>query len=60
MKEITDCSAMLPHFDQNIVHYFTFHPKSEKPIKTVIRHLPNNTPSENKSYELMALGFKCH
>jgi hypothetical protein len=34
------------HFDSKNLSYFTFSPKSEKPIKAVIRHLPYTTPAE--------------
>jgi hypothetical protein len=44
------------HFDsQNLSHY-SF-PKSQKPIKVVIRHLPHNTPAEDISDGLVSLGF---
>jgi hypothetical protein len=32
-------------------------PKSEKPMKVVIRHLPHNTPAEDISNRLVSLGF---
>jgi hypothetical protein len=31
------------HFDANNVSYYSFCPKSEKPMKAVTRHLPHNT-----------------
>jgi hypothetical protein len=33
-------------------------PKSEKPIKAMIRHLPLNTPAEDISDGLVNLGFE--
>jgi hypothetical protein len=39
------------------LHYFTFYPKSLKPIKAIIRHLPLNTPEQDISDGLMDLGF---
>jgi hypothetical protein len=36
---------------------FTFFSKSEKPIKAIICHLPQNTPAEDISDGLMNLGF---
>jgi hypothetical protein len=51
-KEMADYSAIKHHLEQN-----TFHPKSEKPIKAVFRHLPGDTPAEDISNELVALGF---
>jgi hypothetical protein len=37
--------------------FFTFFPKSEKPIKAAIRHLPINTPAEDICDGLVSLGF---
>jgi hypothetical protein len=56
-KEMADYSAIKHHLEQNSLHFYTFHPKSEKPIKTVIRHLPGHTPAEHISNELVALKF---
>jgi hypothetical protein len=55
-KEMADYSAIKHHFEQNSLRFFTSHPKSEKPIKAVIRHLPGDTPAEDISNELVALG----
>lgn len=41
----------------NNLAYFTFYPKSLKPIKAVIRHLTLNTPAEDISDGLVRLGF---
>jgi hypothetical protein len=57
MREMADFSAIRSHFESNNLHYFTFHPKSQKPIKAVIRHLPFNTPAEDISDGLVSLGF---
>jgi hypothetical protein len=35
--------------EKNNLHYFTFFPNSEKPIKAVIRHPPTETPAEGIS-----------
>jgi hypothetical protein len=54
---MADYVAIKRHFDHNQLSYFTFHPKCEKPIKAIIRHLPSDTPAEDISQELTALGF---
>jgi hypothetical protein len=52
-----DYSAVRAYLDSKNLHYYTFHPKSQKPIKAVIRHLPSNTPAEDISHGLVSLGF---
>jgi hypothetical protein len=37
--------------------YYTYHPRSQKHVKAVIRQLPGDTPAEDISNERMALGF---
>jgi hypothetical protein len=54
---MADYSATKHHFEQNSLHFHTFHAKSEKSINAVIRHLPGDTPAEDISNELVALGF---
>jgi hypothetical protein len=54
---MADYVAIKRHFDHSQLSYFTFHPKNEKPIKAVIRHLPCDTPAEDISQELTALGL---
>jgi hypothetical protein len=44
-REMADYVAIKRHFDHSQLSYFTFHPKCEKPIKSVIRHLPSDTPA---------------
>ncbi|XP_023714241.1 uncharacterized protein LOC111868088 [Cryptotermes secundus] len=56
-KEMADFSAIKTFLESTNLSYFTFFPKSEKPIKAVIRHLPHNTPAEDISDGLMSLGF---
>jgi hypothetical protein len=46
-KEMTEYSAMKSYLQKNNLHYFTFSPNFEKPIKAVIRHLPPDTPAED-------------
>jgi hypothetical protein len=40
MKSLADFQSVKSYFDQHQLSYFSFFPKSEKPIKAVIRHLP--------------------
>jgi hypothetical protein len=56
-KEMADFLAIRKHLDNNNLSYFTFFPKSEKPIKAVICHLPSNTPAQEISDGLVGLGF---
>jgi hypothetical protein len=44
-KDLVDFEAVKLHFQSNHLSFYSFYPKSEKPIKAVIRHLPNNTPA---------------
>jgi len=55
-KEMADYLAIKRYLEQKIPFY-TFHPKSVKPIKAVIRHLPGSIPAEDIAKELQALGF---
>jgi hypothetical protein len=53
---MADYSAIKEYLSSQNLNYFTFYPKSLKPIKAVIRYLPGNTPAE--IYEgLVELGF---
>jgi hypothetical protein len=56
-KSLADFQSVKSYFDQRQLSYFSFFPKSEKPIKVVIRHLPINTPAEDISDGLVNLGF---
>jgi hypothetical protein len=56
-RDMVDYLAVKAHFDSTSMSYFTFFPKSLKPIKAVIRHLPHNTPAEDISNGLVDLGF---
>jgi hypothetical protein len=38
--------AIMCHLDAHNLQYYTFHPKSEKPVKAVF-HLPGDTPAED-------------
>jgi hypothetical protein len=55
-RAMTDFNAVRSHFDKNNLSYFTF-PKSDRPIKAVIRHIPIDTPAEDISDGLVTLGF---
>jgi hypothetical protein len=50
-------SSMKPYLEKNNIHYFTFSPNSETPMKAVIRHLPPDTPGEDVSNSLEDLSF---
>jgi hypothetical protein len=56
-KEIADCSTTRAHFDSNNLPNFTFYPKSQKPMKAVIRNLPYTTPAEDISDGLVNTGL---
>jgi hypothetical protein len=49
--------SVIRHYLDCQLNHFTFFPKSEKPIKTVIRHLLADTPTEDISNALVELGF---
>jgi hypothetical protein len=53
---MADFLAIKSHFEGNNFSFYTF-PKSEKPIKAAIRHLPINTPAEDICDALVTLGF---
>lgn len=56
-KSLADFQSVKSLFDSQLLSYFTFFLKTEKPIKAVIRHLPINTPAEDISDRLVNLGF---
>jgi hypothetical protein len=56
-KGMADYLALIRHLDANTIPYCTFDPKSVKPVKAVIFHLPGDTPAKDISDELVALGF---
>jgi hypothetical protein len=45
------------YLEQNNLSYFTFFPKSGKPMKTVVRNLPANNLAQDISEGLVDLGF---
>jgi hypothetical protein len=56
-KDMVDYQAIESFFESKNFSYYTFHPKAEKPIKAVIRHLPINTPAEDIVDGLVDLSF---
>jgi hypothetical protein len=56
-KEMADLSTTRTHFESSNLPYFNFYPKSLKPVKAVIQHLPVSTPAEDISDGLVDLGF---
>jgi hypothetical protein len=56
-RDMADILAVKSHFEGNILSFYTFFPKSEKPIKSVIRHLPINTPAEDICDGMVSIGF---
>jgi hypothetical protein len=59
-KVMVDYQAVKSYFDKNSLSYYIFYPKSEKPIKAVLRHLPNNTPAQDISDGLCSLYCTSH
>jgi hypothetical protein len=56
-KEMSDFSAIKSFFLSKKFAFYTFFPKSQKPIKAVIRHLLPKTPAEEICEALVELGF---
>jgi hypothetical protein len=56
-KDMVDYQSVKTHFETNNHSYYTFYPKSQKLIKAVIRHLPQNTPVEDILDGLVDLSF---
>jgi hypothetical protein len=52
-----DFTAIKKHLESTNLSYFTYFPKSKKPIKAVIRYLPSNTPAQDICDGLTDLGF---
>jgi hypothetical protein len=52
-----DFSAIKEYLSSQNLNYFTFYPKSLKPIKGVIRNLPGNKLAEEIYEGLVELGF---
>jgi hypothetical protein len=56
-KTLADFAAVKFYLESQSLSYFTFFPKSQKPIKAVIRHLLINCPAQDISEGLIDLGF---
>jgi hypothetical protein len=56
-KNMADFSAVTSYLENNNLAYFTFCPKSLKPIKAVKHYLPLNTLAEDITDGLLSLGF---
>jgi hypothetical protein len=54
---MADYSAIKCYLDKSNLHYFTFSPNSEKPIKAVVCNLPPDMQAEDISNSLEDLGF---
>jgi tRNA U34 5-carboxymethylaminomethyl modifying enzyme MnmG/GidA len=52
-----DFSAIKSHFDDQRTSYFTFYPKSQKPVQDLICYLKYSNPEENISIRLMSPRF---
>jgi hypothetical protein len=57
-KDMVDYQSVKGHFETNNLSCYTFYPKSERPIKAVIRHLPTNTPAKDIAEGLVDLSFE--
>jgi hypothetical protein len=56
-REMADFSAIKSFFLSKKFSFYTYFPKSQKPIKVVIRYLPPNTPADEICEALVELGF---
>jgi hypothetical protein len=56
-KNMMDYQSVKTYFESKNLPYYIFYPKSEKPIKAVISHLPINTPAEDIAEGPVDLGF---
>jgi hypothetical protein len=52
-KGMADFQSVKSHFDADNLSYYSLYPKSEKPMKAVISHLPHSTPAEDICDELV-------
>jgi hypothetical protein len=56
-RSISDFEDVESYFFNKNLSYYSFFPRSRKPIKADVRHLPANTPAEDTSDGLVTLGF---
>jgi hypothetical protein len=57
-KSMGDYKTIQNLLSQKGLPFFTFYTKGNKPVKAVIRHLPNNTSSEDITVALQELGYE--
>jgi hypothetical protein len=57
MKEMVVYSATKSYMEKNKFHCFTFSPNSEKPMKSLIHHLPPDMQTEDISSSLEDVCF---
>jgi hypothetical protein len=55
---MADCKTIQNLLSQKGLPFFTFYTKGDKPVKAAIRHLPNNTSSEDIRVALQELGYE--
>lgn len=48
-KDMVDFEAVKTYFSNNNLSYYSFFPKSLKPVKILIRHLPINTLAQDNT-----------
>jgi hypothetical protein len=56
-QNMVDYSALMRNLDALKVTYYTFHPKSLKPMKAVILQLRGDTPDDDISIEIVTLSY---
>jgi hypothetical protein len=57
-ESMADYKTIQNHLSQKCLPFFTFYTKEDKPVKAVIRHLPNTTSSEDITVALQELGYE--
>jgi hypothetical protein len=57
-KDMVEYQSVKAHFESNNVSYYTFYPKSERPIKAMLHHLSVNTLEEETAVWLVDLRFE--
>jgi hypothetical protein len=57
-KSTADYKTIQKLLSQKGLPFFTFYTKRDKPVRARIRHLPNNTSSEDITVTLQELGYE--
>jgi hypothetical protein len=57
-KSVADYKTIQNLLSQKGIPFFTLYTKGDKPVKAVIRHLPNNTSSEDITVALQESGYE--